>query len=184
MQSDLSKLVEMMTVVDKHLKTLVKQLKNVVETSQDPVIIESTQRQIKQINSIHLDIKNTVSNRDKYSDGIKGLDDIFNLDQQQEVLSTQLHALSMLKGSIESQTPSERNSLEAALKRVEEQQPSSQKGTSKKTNPLTIILQDSKLNLEAAYNLNTTLATSEKETKSIKSVKLGKRKGPAKENGK
>ena len=97
----------------------------------------------------------------------------------------------MLKGSIESQTPSERNSLEAALKRVEEQQPSSQKSNSKKSkqvavNSLSIVLQESKQNVEAA--MNTTLATSEKQTacegKSNKAagVKLGKRKSSAKEN--
>ena len=47
----------MLLQVDKHLKTLVKHLKAVVETTQDPVIIEHQQRQINNIEKIHSEIQ-------------------------------------------------------------------------------------------------------------------------------
>ena len=43
-QSDLEKFLDILSQVDRHLKTLIKFLKNVVEQSKDPQIIEHTQR--------------------------------------------------------------------------------------------------------------------------------------------
>ena len=43
--------------VDKHLKTLVKHLRSVVESTHDPVIIEHQQRQINNIEKIHAEIQ-------------------------------------------------------------------------------------------------------------------------------
>lgn len=79
----------MMSQVDKHLKTLIKYLKNVVETCRDPLIIEHTQKQIKNIHSIHAQLKNTINNKEKYGDGVRGLDEIFAsaLDQSLDAQS-------------------------------------------------------------------------------------------------
>ena len=43
-EKDAEKFVEMLGQVDKHLKTLIKFLKNTVEQSKDPLIIEHTQK--------------------------------------------------------------------------------------------------------------------------------------------
>lgn len=44
LQGDLERFLDIISQVDKHLKTLMKYLKNVVDQSMDPVIIEHTQR--------------------------------------------------------------------------------------------------------------------------------------------
>lgn len=48
---------EVLIQVDKHLKTLVKHLRSVVENTHDPVIIEHQQRQINNIEKIHAEIQ-------------------------------------------------------------------------------------------------------------------------------
>ena len=56
LQQDLERFLDIMSQVDRHLKTLIKYLRNVVETCKDPLIIEHTQKQIKNIVKIHKDI--------------------------------------------------------------------------------------------------------------------------------
>lgn len=48
---------EVLLQVDKHLRTLVKHLRSVVENTHDPVIIEHQQRQINNIEKIHAAIQ-------------------------------------------------------------------------------------------------------------------------------
>jgi len=126
LQHDLEKFLDIMSQVDKHLKTLMKQLKTVVTTSQDPVIIEHTQKQIKNIEKIHKDIKKTINNKDSHQDARNCVDSMFdhpsesnyNIDEHQSM------ALSILRGerlaTNPSQTVSERQSLEAAIKNITE----------------------------------------------------------------
>ena len=48
---------EVLLKVDKYLKTLVKHLRSVVESTQDPVTIEHQQRQINNVEKIHAEIQ-------------------------------------------------------------------------------------------------------------------------------
>ena len=47
----------MLDKISKHLKTLVKYLRDIVTKSEDPVIIEQNQRQIKSIERLSSDVK-------------------------------------------------------------------------------------------------------------------------------
>ena len=78
LQNDLERFLDIMSQVDKHLKTLIKYLRNVVDTSRDPLIIEHTQKQIKNIERIHKDIKKTINNKDCTSEASKIMDCIFS----------------------------------------------------------------------------------------------------------
>jgi len=74
LQGDLERFLDIISQVDKHLKTLMKYLKNVVDQSMDPVIIEHTQRQITNIDKVHKDIKKTIYNKDCASVASKHLE--------------------------------------------------------------------------------------------------------------
>lgn len=56
--------MEIISQVDRHMKTLTKYLKSVVEKTEDPKIIEYTQRQINNIEKIHKEIKKVVYHRE------------------------------------------------------------------------------------------------------------------------
>ena len=56
--------MEIISQVDRHMKTLTKYLKSVVEKTEDPKIIEYTQRQIINIEKIHKEIKKVVYHRE------------------------------------------------------------------------------------------------------------------------
>jgi len=47
----------MLSQVAKHLKTLIKYLRDIVAKTEDPVTIEQTQRQIKSIEKLNSDVK-------------------------------------------------------------------------------------------------------------------------------
>ena len=63
-QNESEKYMEIISQVDKHMKTLTKYLKSVVEKTEDPKIIEYTQRQINNIEKIHKEIKKVVYHRE------------------------------------------------------------------------------------------------------------------------
>lgn len=74
---------EVLLQVDKHLKTLVKHLRTVVESTQDPVIIEHQQRQINNIEKVHAEIQalNVYGNLEhSFGSSLK-----FHLDEQHTV---------------------------------------------------------------------------------------------------
>jgi len=52
LKKDLERFLDIIGSADRHLKTLTKYLKNLVCESVDPVIIEHTQRQIKNIEKV------------------------------------------------------------------------------------------------------------------------------------
>lgn len=82
-QSDLEKYLDILSQVDRHLKTLIKFLKNVVEQSNDPQIIEHTQRQIKGIENVHKDIKKAIYHKDYCnSESSRVIDNIFSLNDE------------------------------------------------------------------------------------------------------
>lgn len=57
LRADINRHLDVLGQVDRHLKTLNKHLKTVVDKGQDPVIIEHSQRQLNNIEKIHKDIK-------------------------------------------------------------------------------------------------------------------------------
>jgi len=80
-QNELEKYLDMLSQVDRHLKTLIKFLKNVVDKSNDPQIIEHTQRQIKGIDNVHKDIKKAIYHNDHCaSESSKLMEGVFSLD--------------------------------------------------------------------------------------------------------
>jgi len=82
-QTDLEKYLDILSQVDRHLKTLIKFLKNVVDQSSDPQIIEHTQRQIKGIENVHKDIKKAVYHNDYCaSETSKTMDNLFSLQEE------------------------------------------------------------------------------------------------------
>jgi Asp-tRNA(Asn)/Glu-tRNA(Gln) amidotransferase C subunit len=120
LQGDLERFLDIISQVDKHLKTLMKYLKNVVDQSMDPVIIEHTQRQITNIDKVHKDIKKTIYNRDCASVASKHLETLFGAE---EGVAAKLGNLScddiksaLMKSGLVSEATSNRGSLDAALK--------------------------------------------------------------------
>ena len=82
-QTDLEKYLDILSQVDRHLKTLIKFLKNVVDQSSDPQIIEHTQRQIKGIENVHKDIKKAIYHNDYCSsEASKTMDNLFSLQEE------------------------------------------------------------------------------------------------------
>ena len=202
MQTDFERFLEIMGGVDRHLKTLIKYLKNVAETSRDPLIIEHTLKQVKNIEKIHVDIRRSVDNKESYSQAYKAIDSMLQMPEDLgETMSTKMDAVTFLKGAynegaFRSQTNSERQSLEAAFKKIKiemvEPSPSvkrEKKAKSKKAEPI-IVLKEAAIKVEQLCGLNTTLATSndaatchsDKKQIAAKLVKLTKRKSKEKEN--
>jgi len=66
-----------MSSVDKHLKTLIKYLRSLAETCKDPVVIEHTLKQVKNIEKINKDIKKTISNKESYGEASKVMGALF-----------------------------------------------------------------------------------------------------------
>jgi hypothetical protein len=103
------------------LKTLVKYLKNLVDTCSDPLIIEHTQKQIKQIEKIHKDIKKTIYSKCEFTTASLTIDSMFSPDTSMNDCQKSMQAIELLKGNrnlMNSQTISERQSLEAAMQKI------------------------------------------------------------------
>lgn len=117
LQADLEKFLDIMSQVDRHLKTLIKYLRGVVESTKDPVTIEHTQKQIKNIEKIHKDIKKTINHRDNKSEASRVIDCLFDKMSKASKVDEKF-AFEILKDSVVSQSTSERQSLEAAMQRI------------------------------------------------------------------
>ena len=127
-----------------------------VESTTDPVIIEHTNNQIKNIERIHKDIKRTLNNKDCYTEANKAVDCLNDSRPEHRSL-----ALSMLKGAgLEkpSQTVSERQSLEAAIKKLDNSPSHALQVGNKRRK---VEFQPFKQNTsgEEVFGLNTTLTT-------------------------
>ena len=93
-----------MSHTDKHLKTLIKHLKNVVDTCTDPVTIEHTQKQIKSIEKIHKDIKKTIYSKCEFNSANLTLDSMFSPDTSLIDTHKSMQAIELLKGNMMGQS--------------------------------------------------------------------------------
>lgn len=164
LQTNLERNLDIIGQVDKHLKTLVRNLKNVVDQSMDPVIIEHTQRQIKNIEKVHKDIKTTMSKKD---------DSFF----EDAATTAKFGNISRISEAV-----SGRQSLEAAYNEspqtggndIKKQSPRSSSKTAHKQKKMEniIVLKEAKPSSEAVFGSNTksnhskqTMATEAKSTR-------------------
>jgi len=65
LKSDIESYVSMLGQVAKHLKTLTKYLRDCVQKTENPVMIEHTVRQIKSIERLHYDVKKAMKTNSK-----------------------------------------------------------------------------------------------------------------------
>ena len=68
----------MLTKVMRHFKTLLKYLNDQVYTTKDPTVIEHTSRQIKAINALKTDVKQSMKSTNKRNQN-KSMETIFSL---------------------------------------------------------------------------------------------------------
>ena len=98
---------------------MIKYLRGVVESTKDPVTIEHTQKQIKNIEKIHKDIKKTINHKDNKSEASRVIECLFDR-MSKASKQDEKFAFEILKDSagVVSQSTSERQSLEAAMQRI------------------------------------------------------------------
>jgi len=65
LKGDVKEYMDMLTKVMRHFKTLLKYLNDQVYTTKDPTVIEHTSRQIKAINALKTDVKQSMKSTNK-----------------------------------------------------------------------------------------------------------------------
>lgn len=116
LKADLERFLDIIGSADRHLKTLAKYLKNLVCESVDPVIIEHTQRQIKNIEKLQKDVRRTINLKDSVGHS-KYLNQLFSSEDNEAAAITGNDDLRMalLKSGLLNETNSSgRASLESA----------------------------------------------------------------------
>lgn len=68
--------------MDKHLRTLVKFLRDFISKCQDPKAIEQYQKQIKNIETLMEDVKKAIANRDYSSEASRLIESLFLLSSE------------------------------------------------------------------------------------------------------
>lgn len=172
LKSDLERFLDIIGSSDRHLKTLAKYLKNLVCESVDPVIIEHTQRQIKNLEKVQKDIRRTINKRDSGSQS-KYLDSLFskegaaeqNQDAGKAGGSSDALRIALLKsGLLSDANSSGRESLESAYEKVSSPPRKADSGKSNKQRKTTegqsikntkLVLKEAKPNSEAVFGSNT-----------------------------
>ena len=82
MQTDIETFLKFFNQVDKHLRTLVKFLRDFISKCQDPKVIEHNQKQIKTIESLLEDVKKAIVNKDYTGEASRLIESLFLLSSE------------------------------------------------------------------------------------------------------
>lgn len=82
LQGDVETFLRFFTQVDKHLRTLVKFLREFIARCQDPKMIEHNQKQIKAIEGLLEDVRRAVANRDFSGEASRLVESLFLLSAE------------------------------------------------------------------------------------------------------
>lgn len=177
MKNDLERFLDIIGSSDRHLKTLAKYLKNLVSESVDPVIIEHTQRQIKNLEKVQKDIRKTINKREPGAHS-KYLDTVFSKEGADEGdqgsgnaagSSDDLRMALLKSGLLSDSNSSGRASLESALEKVSSPTRKPESSKSNKQRKTTegqsikntkVVLKEAKPSSETVFGSNTKSAQS------------------------